>query len=65
MKLTLNFSLIFITILSTNLKAQLELDFRRAKLGFILGPNFSKVHHAHNPSSLDILFLWGLLLGSQ
>ena len=65
MKLTLNFSLIFITILSTNLKAQLELDFRRAKLGFILGPNFSKVHHAHNPLLLDILFLWGLLLGSQ
>ena len=65
MKLTLNFSLIFITILSTNLKAQLELDFRRAKFGFILGPNFSKVHHAHNPSSPRYSFFMGLLLGSQ
>ena len=59
MKLTLNFSLIFITILSTNLKAQPELDFRRAKLGFILGPNFSKVHHAHNPSSHRYSFFMG------
>ena len=59
MKLTLNFSLIFITILSTNLKAQLELDFRRAKLGFILGPNLSQIHHAHNPSSHRYSFFYG------
>ena len=57
MKLTLNFFLIFITILSTNLKAQL--DFRRAKFGFILGPNLSQIHHAHNPSSPRYSFFMG------
>lgn len=56
-KILLGIALCFSTLVS----AQFELQLRETRFGVIAGPDYSRVRHAHNPSSARISFYAGVL----